>query len=335
MLSRLTERKQRWAELNQAIEALDKRGADAQSPEQIKRFCQLYRQVIVDLSQARADGGDPDLVRYLNQLAARAHGRVYRSRPVDARPLARFVFGGFPALVRRHWRPILIATAVFYLTALASFLAVIQNPELAYSLFDENVVEFENIRLEKHQGEYKGNFTFNISESPVVAALIIGNNVRVAILAFGFGALACVPGLLLLTFNGRMLGTLTGIVWNHGYFMDFYGLILCHGVLELTAICIAGGSGLMLGWAFIAPGTQTRQAALKGAARDAFGLVGGCILILVVAGLIEGYITPHASAAVRWSVAGASALFLLFYLGLAGRESDIGVDPTDAAASSL
>ena len=147
----------------------------------------------------------------------------------------------------------------------------------------------------------------------------MANNVLVAILVFAAGALYCVPALLLLVYNGRMLGTLSGLVWMQGYLLDFYSLVLTHGVLELSAICIAAGSGLLLGWAVIAPGRLPRRDALRAAAGDAFGLLAGAALLLVVAGLIEAYITPHFPAAVRWSVAGVSAVLLAGYLALGGR----------------
>jgi uncharacterized membrane protein SpoIIM required for sporulation len=124
----------------------------------------------------------------------------------------------------------------------------------------------------------------------------------------------------LLVYNGRMVGTLTGLVWAHGYFLDFYGLILTHGVFELTALCIAAGAGMMLGWSLIAPGTLSRKDALRRSALDAFGLLGGAALMLVVAGIIEAHVTPHFSQPVRWSVASASALALVLYFGFAGRE---------------
>jgi uncharacterized membrane protein SpoIIM required for sporulation len=312
-------RLERWRELTNLLDRGDRKGLGAFSVEEVKRVCRLYRHVTIDLSRARTDGGDPELVQYLNTLAARAHGCVYRSERVDIAPLFTFVLSGFPALVWRQWRPVLVSTAVFALTTLASFLAVVRQPELAYSLFDEQIVEFENVRLESQQGEYRGNFTFDVSTSPVAAAFIIGNNIKVAVLAFSCGALLCLPGVLLMAYNGRMLGTLTGLVWNHGFFLDFYSLILTHGVLELTAICISGGAGLMLGWALIAPGPLTRRDALRQAAGDAFGLLAGSALMLVIAGLIEAYVTPHFPNPVRWSVSAASVLFLIGYLGLVGR----------------
>src|SRR5205807_1009801 len=113
-------------------------------------------------------GADPGLVRYLNLLAARAHGQVYASKRVDIRPLFTFVIAGFPRLVRRCARPLLVASGAFLLTVVASFLAVVRDPEVAYSLFDPNVIEYENVRLEHQEGEFKGNFTFNVGESPLI-----------------------------------------------------------------------------------------------------------------------------------------------------------------------
>jgi uncharacterized membrane protein SpoIIM required for sporulation len=312
-------KEERWDRLKLLLDRFDRRGVGSFDVAELKELCRLYRQVTIDLSQARTDGADPGLVRYLNHLAARAHGRVYTSRRVDARPLLTFVTQGFPRLVRRRATPILISAAVFLLASLASFVAVARDPELAYSLFDEHVVEYENVRLEKHEGEYRGNFTFTVGQSPLFGVTIIANNIRVAIVVFALGALLCVPALLLLVMNGRMLGTMSGILWHHGYLVAFYSLILTHGVLELTAICISGGAGLMLGWSLIAPGPLPRREALRRAAGDAFGLLAGSALLLVVAGIIESYVTPHFPAPVRWVVAGASVVFLVVYLGWAGR----------------
>jgi uncharacterized membrane protein SpoIIM required for sporulation len=321
--------RQRWNELSSLLDGLDRRGFAALSTDDTKSLCRLYRHVTIDLSKARTGGEDPELIRYLNALAARAHGRVYRTRPVHLGALGGFVTCGFPRLVRRRARPILAAVALFLLTSLASCLAVVRDPESAYALFDEHLVEYENVRLEKQEGEYRGNFTFDVGQSPLIAVLIIANNIRVAINVFALGALGCLPGALLLVYNGRMLGTLTGLVVNHGYFLDFYSLVLTHGVLELSAICIAGGAGLLLGWAVIAPGPLTRRDALRRASGDAFGLLAGTALLLVAAGLIEAYVTPHFPAAVRWGVAGTSAVLLASYLALAGRGADT---PSEHAA---
>src|SRR5947209_2676676 len=275
--------RQRWAYLSELLDRFDRGGVRKLSVTELKQIGRLYRQVTIDLSRARADGRDPELVQFLNALAVRAHGRIYSTRKISLRPLAAFVTSGFPRLLRRRRAAVLAAVAVFLLTAAASFLAVVRAPELAYSLFDEHVVEFENLRLEKQQGEYRGNFTFPKEQSPLVAVAIIGNNVRVSILAFALGALICLPGLLLLTYNGRMLGTLAGLVFNGGFLVGFLSLILTHGVLELSAICISAAGGLLVGWAVIAPGERPRKDALTAAAADGFGLLAGAVLMLLVA----------------------------------------------------
>jgi uncharacterized membrane protein SpoIIM required for sporulation len=299
------------------------RGIRTLTVDEVKQLCRLYRQVTIDLSQARAAGEDPALLQYLNSLAARAHGQVYTTRRLNLQPLFGFVASGFAQVIRRNWRAVGIAAGVFLLTTVASWLAVVRNPELAYSLFDERIVEYENLRLEKQQGEYRGNFTFSVSDSPLVAAEIIWHNVTIAIIGFSLGALGCVLGVFLLVVNGRMLGTLSGLVWNGGYFVGFYSLILTHGVLELSAICISTAGGLRLGWALIAPGRLARADAFRLAARDAFGLLAGSVLMLVVAGIIEAFVTPHFGSTTRWSVAiGTGTLFAL-YVAFAGRRGRV------------
>jgi len=133
------DRKQRWDELTVLIDRLDRGGPASLDVEQLKHLCRLYRQVTIDLSRARSDQENPDLLRYLNQLAARAHGHVYTSRRVGIQPFFVFLAWGFPQLVRRRAVPLLVATGLFYGTSHASFLAVINHPEMAYSLFDEEL----------------------------------------------------------------------------------------------------------------------------------------------------------------------------------------------------
>jgi len=311
----------RWEMLTVLLNRTDRHGLGALSVSEVKELCRMYRQTAIDLSRARADGDDPELVSFLNHLVARAHGRVYSTRRVEFGVVFEFISGGFARVVRRRLGAVLLSTGLFLLASVTSFLAVVHDPELAYALFDEKTIEYENIRLERQQGEYKGNFTFDVSSSPLIAVVIIGNNVRVAFLAFALGALLCLPGVLLLIYNGRMLGTLSGVVWAHGYLFDFCALILTHGILELTAICIAGAAGLLLGWALIAPGEQTRGQALRLASRDALGLLLGSALMLVVAGVIEAHVTPHFGKPVRLTVAGVSLAIMLLYFACAGRRA--------------
>lgn len=312
---------ERWKTLESLLQRAEKKGLAALTVNESMQLCQLYRQVSIDLSRARADQAHPQVLRLLNQLVGRAHGQVYRSQNMQLSNAWKFLLTGFPQLVRKHAILILLTMALFYGTTLATAVAVVNNPLLAYSLFDEDKVEYENIRLEKHEGEYKGNFTFSVEQSSLIGATIIVNNIRVCMLSFATGALLGLPCLIILIFNGRMLGTLEGMMINAGYFVDFNALILTHGVLELTAICISGAAGLLLAKAIIAPGLLPRRQALKAVAMDALGLLLGCMVILVFAGLIEAYVTPHFSQSVRFSVAFITGVLLLSYILLAGRNT--------------
>jgi uncharacterized membrane protein SpoIIM required for sporulation len=325
-----TGQRERWDELDELLNRAERYGLGDLTVSEVQALGRLYRQVAIDLSRARADNLYPDLVRHLNHLAARAHGQIYRSRRINLRPVLTFLLTGFPRLIHRHAVVVLFAVGVFLGSAVASFVAVVNDPSTAYSLFDEGIIEFENVRLEQQQGEYRGNFTFDVKQSSLVAVQIIANNIYVAMRAFAFGALLGLPCLFLLLYNGRMLGTLEGVVYNHGFFRDFNALILTHGVLELTAICISGGSGFLLAKAIIAPGNRTRRDALKAAAGDAFGLLAGSTALLVVAGIIEAYVTPHFSQSVRWSVAAASTVFLVFYLGIVPLVYRLRLEPSNA-----
>jgi uncharacterized membrane protein SpoIIM required for sporulation len=312
-----TDRETRWRELSALLDA------DSLSAADLKRLARLYRQVTIDLSQARDRGDEPSRVRYLNDLAVRAHSRIYATKRVDLRPALDFFIHGFPRLIRKHWRPVWIAMIVMYGSALATGLAVVNDPELAYSLFDERMVEYENVRLEKQEGEYRGNFTFSQQASFFAAGAIILNNCRVTIIAFAAGAVCCLPGLMLIHYNGRMLGTLSGLVYKGGYFWGFYSLIATHGVLELTAICIGGAAGLILGWALVAATYRPRRDALKLAGKDALGLLGGACGMLVIAGIIEAFVTPHYGAVVRWTTAGTTGVLFVLYVWLLGKPARV------------
>lgn len=325
-------RRQRWDRLNHLLTRVERGTLAALTVPEVQQLGRLYRQVSIDLARARIANDNPDLVRYLNNLAARAHGQVYRTRRASLRPALAFLASGFPRLVRRQALAILLAAGVMFGSALASFVAVVHEPRMAYSLFDEQTVEYENIRLEKQQGEYRGNFTFPEQASPMVGAFIIANNILVSIRAFATGALLGLPCLLMLTYNGRMLGTLEGLLYNHGYFRDFNALILTHGVLELSAICIASGGGLLLARAVLMPGNFTRRHALRSVAGDALGLLLGASAMLVVAGCIEAYVTPHFSQPVRWTVAGTSAVLLTLYIAVPGRSPRPATSPAPVKA---
>jgi len=155
---------------------------------------------------------------------------------------------------------------------------------------------------------------------PIMATAIMSNNVRVTFLAFAAGILAGVGTALVLVFNGVQLGAVAGVFANYGANLQLWSFVLPHGLIELTAICIAGGAGLWLGSAFLLPGRMTRREALVVRGREAVSLIGGTAVMLVVAGLIEGFISPSdLPREVKLTLAALFALAMVAYLALAGR----------------
>jgi uncharacterized membrane protein SpoIIM required for sporulation len=150
------------------------------------------------------------------------------------------------------------------------------------------------------------------------ASFVTVNNIQVSVIAFALGALAGVPGIAILAYNGIHLGTIAGLFVAEGQAGKFFGFILPHGLLELSAVIIAGGAGLRMGWAVLAPGDRTRAAALSEEGRRSVALVLGTILAFVVAGLIEGFVTP-APIPTGVRVAVGVAVWLLFVAWIVGR----------------
>jgi uncharacterized membrane protein SpoIIM required for sporulation len=147
------------------------------------------------------------------------------------------------------------------------------------------------------------------------------NNIQVAIMAFAGGTLLGIYTLYILAQNGLMLGILAGAAQSLGFAGNLWGFVAAHGTIELSVIFFAGGAGLQLGWSVIRPGLLTRRAALLLAARRAAQLLLGCVPLLVIAGTIEGFISPSdLPLAVKLAVSLGSGLLLYGYLLLSGRE---------------
>ncbi|RYG59122.1 stage II sporulation protein M [bacterium] len=138
-----------------------------------------------------------------------------------------------------------------------------------------------------------GNTNYEgLAASPEVSTEIMTNNVRVTIMAVGLGVTAGIGTGYVLIMNGLMLGGLAGVATNYSVDYLFWSVILPHGILELTAICIAGGAGLVIARAIYAPGDLPRRDALRIAGGEAGQLLAGVAAMLVLAGFIEGFITP-------------------------------------------
>ncbi len=271
----------------------------------------MLRHASSDLAIARRDHPGSELTDYLNSLCARAHPLLYRAPATSPRMLADFYATRLPRAFRGAWPYVTASLALLLLGFVAGWIAVDLRPDLRSSLVPQSLFD------EMARGRIQGN----VPDAPFAASFIIQNNIRVALICFAGGVLLGLPTALVLLSNGWMLGSVAAAVHLGGYDVQFWSLIVPHGVIELSVIVIAGGTGLMLGDAILRPGPLRRGDALAAAARRAVSLAVGAATLLVVAGTLEAFVSPSGIPDAAKLAIGATAGALLYaWLTLAGRE---------------
>ncbi|MFJ2900726.1 stage II sporulation protein M [Streptomyces sp. NPDC087218] len=247
---------------------------------------ELYQRTATHLSLLQSSAPDPMLTGRLTQLVARARSTVTGTRRASWRDVTRFLTAGFPAAVyrSRHWW---IPTAVLS-TVLAAVIGwwIGTHPEVQSAIAAPDDLR----RLTSPGGEYETYYSSHPAAS--FAAQVWTNNAQAAAMCLVLGAFLCVPVIWILFVNVLNLGVGIGLMSSAGRLDTFMGLILPHGLLELTAVFVAAGTGLRLGWTVIDPGPHTRRSALAQQGRAAIGMAIGLALVLFVSGVIEGFVTP-------------------------------------------
>ncbi|MBV8198762.1 MAG: stage II sporulation protein M [Candidatus Eremiobacteraeota bacterium] len=300
-----------WQRLDALLRRIQRRGAHGLAPDEIFELSRLYRAMTSDLAYAQGRGFDGALLEYLNRSVARAHAQVYARAPESG--LARigeFYARTFPHEVRRSLPYIALCAAITVACATVAYVLVRNHPADAYAFLPKFMVS-EHIRKSLHDS----NFAVDPSFAPAMSAAIIANNVRVAIVAFAgcvtLGALT----LYIIATNGLMLGGMGALFTNAGFGSDFWATIAPHGVIELTAIQIAGGAGLLIAAGVVFPGRLRRRDAILANARRAGTLIVGVASMLIVAGTIEAFVSPRRlpeSVRILVGVLTLSALVLYF-----------------------
>jgi uncharacterized membrane protein SpoIIM required for sporulation len=314
----LQSRKPRWERLEAIIQSLERGQVRGLTAADLLDVGRLYREATADLARLQSMRGrdlpPSDMEVYLNQLVARGYGQVYRTPPPRWRSFWRYLRFTLPATFRETAPWTLFAVLAFFLGFLyglgatlldSAFVPLVVPPDLIRKV-EEGKVWFDSI----------------LSVSPLASSRIMTNNISVSFLAFAFGMTFGLGTLYLMVFNGLMLGALAGLCHTHNLDIPFWSFVLPHGVIELTAIFMAGGAGFLLATALFAPGDLPRKEALIGRARQAGRLALGCVPLLVVAGLVEGFFSPALiPASIKFTVAGVLLALLLAYLLMPRRSS--------------
>jgi uncharacterized membrane protein SpoIIM required for sporulation len=282
------------------------------APGELEELVQRYQRVSAQLSYARTYYRDPTLTARLTRLVAASSGVIYGKRPRSLHALRTFFVVTFPAAVWYQRRALAVAAALFVLPALFVGLWLVNDPVA----LDASASPGER----RHYVEEQFEQYYSEQPSAQFFTQVTTNNIRVAFTAFALGALLCIPGALILGINAVIFGQVAAWMITEGDSMRFWGLILPHGALELTAIVIAAGAGFALGWSVVAPGDRTRTQALAEEGRRAVVIVLGLMAVFTAAGLIEGFVTGSGLApGVRVAVGIVAWVALLAYLWVFGR----------------
>ncbi len=314
-----------WNELERLLARAHSEGVSSLRFEETERLGATYRLVTAHLARYRQEARDPDIVAYLNDLAIRGHGLIYRPTRDRIDPVS-FFRRRFPRTFRGTWRYQVAVWALMVGAATVAFIAVQIDGELAYSLVTPAMYPRDALhallldRATQDALLTSGRDTLG-GDKALFASYLMTHNTKVGLLSFVAGALAAVPTVLLVLYNGILLGAFSSVFYgSDGLNPLFLPWILPHGVTELLAINIASAAGLYMGVGVIDPGRLPRRDALRLRAQVALRLMLGTVPMFIAAGLIEGFLRQsHLPPGWRLAFALGTAVLWVVYLGWAGR----------------
>ncbi len=304
-------REKDWKRLETLINAHKGRGT--LSADEVRELGMLYRAVTSDLALARRDYSGQRVTIFLNQLLTRTHNFIYQQDVSDFHKIIHYFTHTLPHTFRQTAWFTLAAFLLFIIPALVGYRLAYTNPDIADPL---------GLSAERRTLADQDTWTnIPVNQRPYASSLIMSNNIRVSILAFGGGMAFGLFSVYLLAMNGLSVGAVLGLAAHYGMGQSLLGFMFGHGVIELSVIFIAGGAGLQLGWALLLPGRYSRRDALTLTARRAVTLIIAAIPLLIIAGTIEGFFSPsNAPFPTHVLVGVITGIVLYSYLLLAGRE---------------
>jgi uncharacterized membrane protein SpoIIM required for sporulation len=315
------QRQQRWTRLNQLIEKSVRRRLASFTKQELLEYNMLYRQAATDLALAKTLQLPDDLVQFLNDLVGRAYHQLYRMETSKLSQIGKLFGTEFPCLIRQNRLMILFSLGLLSLGWLCGFWGYLVGPQVTAALVPDGFVK-DLLR------QFAQNTWFNdpAVARPYLSARIMYNNIQVALMAFAGGMLLGTYTLYILIFNGYLLGVLAAAFLRSHHFLSFWAMILPHGVIELTAIAMAAAAGLLLAKTILFPGEYRREDALKLQGAVAVKLALGTVILLIIAGLIEGFFsTIDVKVIPEWGrllFAAFTVIFLGWYVNL-GRTSQV------------
>jgi uncharacterized membrane protein SpoIIM required for sporulation/uncharacterized RDD family membrane protein YckC len=307
----------RWSSFAKQLDRAQRSGLKSLGEDGVRDFVAEYRDLAADLArlQTAARGREREEVFYLSRLMAGAHNLLYRGRSLTFKDVWRTFAVDAPREVRRSLGPIALAAGLLFGPAAIAYTAVVRDPGVARVFIPTAMLDRaeDGVRRAKTGRGY-------ISDPelfrPVMATSIIANNVQVTFAAFAMGIAFGIGTVIVLVTNGVSLGGVFGLYASKGIASLLVKFVAPHGVLELSAICIAGGAGFLLAAGLLVPGSRPRSEALRENARRAIRLVAASTVLLLIAGTLEGFVSPIETWPLAWklAVSASTAVFLVIYL---------------------
>jgi uncharacterized membrane protein SpoIIM required for sporulation len=271
----------------------------------------LYRQTASDLATVREDVTSNQLSFYLNQLLGRAHNLIYMGHKQKISGLVRFYTETFPQVFRETFRQTSLAFLIFTVTGVATWAVTIHDPAFAHRMLGPEMMA----TIEKREMWTKSIVTIK----PLAASGIMTNNLAVCFTTFAMGITAGIGTIYMMFTNGMLIGVIGAATWQAGMALQMWGFVAAHGALELPAIFISGGAGLEIARGMLFPGLLPRRESLALAGGRAARLMIGIVPMLIVAGVIEGFVSPSGLATpLKFLLSGVLLVALTTYLTRVG-----------------
>lgn len=330
----IEERKEDWQRLELLVKKLRPSSRKNLTRDELWELGRLYTGAVADLSTLRSSGAaehlDREAFTYLNSLVIRAHGAIYRKPPFRWSSVWEFFSEAFPEACRDARRFIAASVTVFVSSAALGWALGLKEPGFIELLVPESIIA----RVEEGRVWFDHLHTI----APMASGWLMTHNISVTFLTIAGGITFGLGTVYLLALNGLLLGVIAALCFEHGLSLPFWTFVLPHGSLELSAICIAGGAGLMLGHCLVDPGPYRRGELLAVRSKSIGTLALGCIPLLVLAGVIEAFFSPTPLPQwLKFAFAAISFGSLVMYIVLVGRtdKRDLGATPDWNVGSAL
>jgi uncharacterized membrane protein SpoIIM required for sporulation len=306
-------RKESWSRLETLVQQVETSSLKTLSSADLREFGLLYRQAAADLSAVRADEAARTLEAYLNRLVSRAHNHIYSGDRMNLSSVWNFLYRGYPRIFRRLLPYTAVALAIFLSGALLGTLLTVARPQFMHAMLGPQMID----KIEHHQMWTDSILTAKPQES----SRIMTNNIAVCFYTYAGGILAGLGTILLMFTNGMSIGVITTACTQHHMALSMWSFVAAHGALELPSIFISGGAGLRLASGLLFPGMLRRRDALALAGAESIRLLSGTIPLLIIAGILEAFLSPtHAPLALKFSVSAVLLTGLCLWLSESGRE---------------